>query len=346
MRICLVADMNSIHVRRWSAHFKKMGHEVSIVSLTRDHGSSADYDECVEVLPKQGAFHYARQIFPIRKAVKKLNPDICHGHYMTSGGFYASTSGAKHIVVSAWGSDLYFDSKNFLKRQAIKWAINHSDIVMGDSNHILNEVGHLSAKAETRKVIFGIDTGLFKPLPVKHDKFTFLSVRATGGVYNSPIIVKAFEKANLDAILMMQEPQADGFVVKDYVKSKPELDKKVVWYGRRSYAEMPGLYNSADVGISVPSWDSSSTAMNECMACGVPVIASEIPQNHEWVDGANGFFARIEVDDLARAMRETAVMRLAHYSFKAREKIVADGDFNTEMSKAERIYQEVFDGKK
>ncbi len=337
-----------------------------MISLTRMSQDTWDYDEVVEVLPKLGALHYARQIFPIRKAVRKLNPDILHSHYLTAAGFYGSVSGARNKIVSAWGSDIYLDGQDFLKRQCIRYALNHSKVVLADSDHLVNECRKLAPKARVEKVIFGIDTELFSPKPIKHDKFTFLSIRATGGVYNSDVIVKAFEKANLDAILMMQEPLPDGFATKDYVKSRPELDKKVVWYSRRPYDQMPELYNSADVGLSIPSHDSSSTAMSECMACGVPVIASDIPQNREWIEDSNydmgeglvrqnGYLVSLnpnpDPDDeeitLEQIIKWIPTAKgnkvLGH---RARETIIKNADWNTEMSKAERIYKEVLDAKK
>ena len=215
-----------------------------------------------------------RRVLPIRDAVASWKPDIVHGHYLTSAGFYASMSGCKKVVVSAWGSDVYSDTKNKYKRWCIKYALNHATMVHGDSEHIVNAVKELAPGIETRKILFGIDTDKFKPDPIAHDKFRFLSIRATSPIYNPMIIVQAFEMSNLDAYLWMPQPSVECQNVKDYVDGNPELKERVVWVDRLTYDEMPKLYNSVDVGISIPNWDSNSTAMMECMACGVPVIAS------------------------------------------------------------------------
>jgi glycosyltransferase involved in cell wall biosynthesis len=346
MKICQVGDGQSIHIKRWSGWLRKRGHELIMVSLTQDRGEDGTaYDSWVGIRPSIGRGGYLKTALAVRKKLAWIKPDIAHGHYLTSAGFHTSLAHGIPKIVSAWGSDVYGDTKVWAKRQCIKWAIKHSNVTLGDSDHIVNAVKQLVPKADARKVIFGIDTELFKPNPIKHDKFTFLSVRATGGVYNSDVIVKAFEKADLDAILMMQEPLADGMAIKDYIVGRPELSKKVVWYGRRMYDKMPDLYNSADIGISAPSWDSSSTAMNECMACGVPVIASDIPQNHEWIDQFNGLFSPIEPNALSLRMRMVVDAQMPNMKANARKKIVHDGDFNTEMSKAEKIYQEVLNGK-
>lgn len=351
MKICLVGDGNSIHIRRWAGYLKDKGHIVQMVSLT-PRANHPEYSEVIEVLPRRGRFGYSRTIFPIRKAVKKLNPDICHGHYMTGGGFMASVSGAKHVITSAWGSDLYNDQKNFLKRQCIRYALKHSEVVMGDSDHILREVEKLAPKADTRKVIFGVDTELFAPRPIKHDKFRFLSIRTTSSIYRPLEIVKAFEKVLIpDACeLWMFKPAVDSWVVADYVASRPDLKEKVVWIDRRAYDQMPELYNSVDCGISIPLWDSSSTSVNECMACAVPVIVSFIPQNLEWVNYTlgNGYLFDDKMpDNLTRQMEKAWILKdsLLKTGQRARVTIVHNADWNTEMVKAESIYKEVLNGK-
>jgi len=345
MHICLVGDGQSIHIRRWAGWLHDHGHYTTILSLTRVVDSKG-YDQVLEVKPIMGRFGYARTAIKIRGILKRLGPDVVHGHYLTSGGFASSLAPGVPRIVSAWGSDVYADTKDFLKRQCIKWAVKHSDVTLGDSDHIVNAVKSLVPRVDARKVIFGIDTELFKPNPIKHDRFRFLSVRATGGVYNSDVIIKAFERANLDAELWMQEPNSDGFSIKDYVESRSELKKKVVWYGRRPYEKMPELYNSCDVGISVPNWDSSSTAVLEAFSSQMPVILSAIPQNDEWINGATLW--QRELIDVNRLAEKMAFIRRMNWLVEetgviVREQVITQGNFETEMQKAEAIYKEVVD---
>ena len=351
MKICLIGDGNSIHIRRWASWFRDRGHEVMIASLTPLNFPEV-YDKAKYVAKKAGFMGYSRTIFPIRKLMREWNPDIVHGHYLTAAGFYASLSGCRNKMVSAWGGDIYDDSKERLKGMAIRYAIEHSKVCMSCSDHIMDTIRNMCPTVDVRKILFGAETEHFKPNPIPHDKFRFLSIRATAPVYNPFVIVQAFEKAELDAELWMQKPLSEPSDAYDYVKSKPELDKRVTWLDARPYDKMPELFNSVDVGISIPSRDNASAAVIECMACGVPVIASELPSNHEWIkdahtwEGGNGFLSKIDSNLLSNVMLKAHSSQMikdgrGQRGYYARKKIVKNADWNTEMLKAEKIYQEI-----
>ncbi len=322
---------------------RKHGHEVTMLSLTPRRDDSQDYDSWVCVRTHSGKLSPVHTALAIRKKVKELRPDIVHGHYLTGGGWYGSMSGAKHKVVSAWGSDLYADSKDFLKRQCIRFARKHSNVVFADSDHLVNECRKLAPKADVRKVIFGIDTELFKSNPIKHDKFRFFSIRATAPIYNPRVIVEAFLRAHLDAELWMYRPGAEAFEIMDMVNGNEYLKSHVVWLDKRPYDRMPEIYNSCDVALSAPQWDSSSTALNEALSCGLLVVASDIPQNREWiVDGKNGFLASsFTLPDVMSKASQLHMDTVVSMGRNARQTIVEKADFEKEMRKAEGIYEEL-----
>ena len=142
-------------------------------------------------------------------------------------------------------------------------------------------------------------------------------------------------------------PSAESFEVMDIVNGNEYLKSHVVWLDKRPYDQMPELLNSCDCGVSIPSWDSSSTAMMEAMACGIPVIASRIPMNEEWIlpflHSVMG--TRITVEDIADRMVECQEYPLKAMGKNARELVMRKADFQTEMTKAERIYTEVLNEK-
>jgi glycosyltransferase involved in cell wall biosynthesis len=64
----------------------------------------------------------------------------------------------------------------------------------------------------------------------------------------------------------------------------------VIFPGQVSYAELPQFYRSADLYVAATRSDGTSISLLEAMACGCPVLVSDIPGNREWVEeGVNGW---------------------------------------------------------
>jgi glycosyltransferase involved in cell wall biosynthesis len=97
---------------------------------------------------------------------------------------------------------------------------------------------------------------------------------------------------------MMQE-------LKQYVK-EAGLDKKVVFLGFISQKELPNLYVISDVVVFPSLYDTWARAVNEAMACGLPIIASrKVGATGDIVrDGINGFVVKEgDIEELADRMR-------------------------------------------
>jgi glycosyltransferase involved in cell wall biosynthesis len=71
---------------------------------------------------------------------------------------------------------------------------------------------------------------------------------------------------------------------------KLDLQQKVHFYGTANLEQLPELYHSADFYLSASHSDGSSVSLMEALACGLPVIVSDIPGNQEWVtEGEQGW---------------------------------------------------------
>jgi glycosyltransferase involved in cell wall biosynthesis len=108
---------------------------------------------------------------------------------------------------------------------------------------------------------------------------------------------------------------------------------------------MPDLFNKAHVTISIPNSDSSSAVMMESMACGVPVIASKIPQNDEW----DGLGILVPKDDSVEALADLMKKVLEHREHLkplgelARNTIIERADWDKQMEGLVKLYEELME---
>jgi glycosyltransferase involved in cell wall biosynthesis len=69
---------------------------------------------------------------------------------------------------------------------------------------------------------------------------------------------------------------------------------------------MPSLYHSCDVFLHMSKAEAFGNVYIEALACGLPVVAHDIPR-HRWVVGETGFFADTDNTDLTAAALKLAL---------------------------------------
>ena len=291
-----------------------------------------------------------RRIFRLRRLVKEFKPDIVHGHYLTVGGFYASLSGGKRIVGSAWGSDVYHDPKrSLMNRMILRFALRRCDLVFAGSKDAAEAVHGFGYKGDIPIVRFGVDPDKFKRMS-RHgsDEFRILSPRHCSSIYNPLVILDGFKRVlprMANAYLYLVESGNQLADVHRRVEADLELRSHVRFYNWKPYGEMPALYNAMDVAISIPNSDSVAASVIESMACELPVIVTDIPNMRELVEhGKTGYLTKIDPDSVADMMLKAYSVRklLPEIGKRARARVVDPATHVTWESNM-RVAQEAYE---
>lgn len=135
-------------------------------------------------------------------------------------------------------------------------------------------------------------------------KYVVLCPRGLGGYLNSDVIIEAAGivcKKYPDTIFLFLSGVGGEKEWDKHLKRACELgiEKNLRYDGQVPYESMVLYYTSSDAMISVSSNDSLPNCMLEAMACGIPVIMSDIPQIREWItDRHNGFLVSVKNHEL------------------------------------------------
>jgi L-malate glycosyltransferase len=226
----------------------------------------------------------------IRRLLAKLRPDVTHGHWLCGYAALAAAAGASPLVAMAWGSDVLRASP--AQRVANRFALRRARVAMADSHALLDRLVELGASRDrTVLVNWGVDLAAFAPangtrLAVRERLGlgpgpVILSPRSLTPVYNPRTIVAAFAEV-ADAV-----PDAQ-LVLKHMGVGAPELGPlpargEIHVVGHVPYERMAWYYQAADVCVSIPASDSSPRSVWEAMACGCPVVVSDLPWVHELI---------------------------------------------------------------
>jgi glycosyltransferase involved in cell wall biosynthesis len=310
VRILFFADAASVHTRRWIAAAVERGAEA--VVITRQPGEVPGAKEVIAIAPGSGKLGWFTALPEVRRVAREVaarfQPTLVHGHYVTSYGMWAAACGlACPTVLTAWGSDILVTPRESrLLRWVVGWSLRRADLITADSSDMLDEIGRYHAPAPSHQILWGADTDKFVPGEPSAD-FDVVSLRSWEPNYNIDLIVDAFWR------FVTLRPQSHarlhllgGGSLEAALAQRVQdmrLLQQVRLHGRVGDAEMVSAIQRSRVSISVPTSDATSVSVLESMACGLPMIASDLPANKQWVDARGGWIVPVrDADAITQAL--------------------------------------------
>jgi glycosyltransferase involved in cell wall biosynthesis len=295
LRVLYFADAASVHTRRWVAAAVERGARAVVV--TRNPGEVPGADEVITLRPGSDKLSWFAALPDVRRVSRELmqrfQPTLVHGHYVTSYGLWAAACGLKlPKVLTAWGSDILVTPRESrLMRAVVGWSLHHADLITADSMDMLDEIGRYHPGAPCHQILWGADTDRFvpgEPAP----GFQVLSLRSWESNYNIDVLIKAFAR------LVQQRPEAQARLCLlgggpqaaelQALAQQLRVHDQVDFVGRVGDQAMVEALQRSRVSVSVPSSDATSVSVLESMACGLPIIASDLPANRQWITPGQG----------------------------------------------------------
>lgn len=396
MRICLVANATSIHTKRWASWFAQNGHDVHIVSfwdaeikgvtvhhikllpsiLTSLKNSVLQRQPSalsVKDTPTEKALKSFRSTlmsyftlisqpldnWRIKRTIKRIKPDILHGHYVTSYGFYAACSGFHPLVITAWGSDVLIDpGLSRFNRHRVEFALKRADLIICEGENLRERMIQFGAIPDRiKKLYWAVDTEIFSPDKkddmLHHDlglsgSPVVISTRSLNPVYDIETLVKAVP------LVLAQVPET-RFIIGGsgtqavYLKRLSQslgIADNMRFVGEVPYEDMPKYLALADIYVCTSLSDGGfALSTKEAMSCGLPVVVTDFGDSRKWVhDGVNGFVVPLSNPG---ALASKIVYLLSHkddwrkMGQVNRRMVEEKANWEREMGKLEKLYEEL-----
>jgi len=274
---------------------------------------------------------YPALALELRRLFRKIKPDVVHAGSVQTAAFLTALAGYHPLVSMSWGSDILKDAhRNDWMRQLTAFTLHRTRVLVCDCDAVKQEAQRFGFPAQ-HVVVFpwGVDLGLFSPGQGTlrqqlgwQDQVVLLSLRSWEAIYGVDVVAKAFVQAanqNPDLRLILAGSGSMSVIIHS-ILSEDGVSDRVYYAGQIANDRLTDFYRSAALYLSASYSDGSSVSLMEALACGLPVLVSDIPGNVEWITpGEQGWlFASGNVQDLTRQMlmaarnrQETIAMRAA-----------------------------------
>jgi glycosyltransferase involved in cell wall biosynthesis len=223
--------------------------------------------------------------------------DAIDAHYLYPDGVAAvrlARAAGLPVVLTARGSDVTQIAATYPgPRRRILEAARAADALITVSAALRDDLIGLGAPAEKIVVLRnGVDTSLFRP---PSDTAARAAARAALGVSGPTLLSvghliprKGHEKivaalTDLPDHTLLIAGGGEGEAALRAEIARRGLSARVRLLGIVPHAELPALYAAADALVLASSREGWANVLLEAMACGTPVIASNIPGNPEVV---------------------------------------------------------------
>jgi glycosyltransferase involved in cell wall biosynthesis len=241
--------------------------------------------------------------------------ELIDAHYFYPDGVAAVLLGralGRPVVVTARGSDLNLLADFRVPRRWIRWAAAKADGLITVSSGLRDRLAALGVARERVRVLRnGVDLALFRPGDYTAARRALGFTRPTLLAVGNLVALKR-HRLMVEALAML--PETDLVIVGDgpergaimAVAQAKGVAARVRLLGRVPQDRLPQIYTAADLLVLVSTHEGWPNVLLESMACGTPVVVSEIPGIAEIVatPAAGRVLAAVTAQRLANAIRD------------------------------------------
>ncbi len=356
LRILFLGDVSSPHLCRFAGFFFRQGHEVHV--LSRHPGEIPGVAVHVPD-PVPGPLALVDWALLAQQAIRSIAPDVVHGHYASIEGLWGALTGFHPYVSTIWGSDINVDPNLDPKYRAlIRFGLLQADAMTAHTADLVEKSRRLAGRpiADIRVVHFSPDPEVFRPGldgseirrrlgigpgPVVFSPRQFKPAANIHRLVEAiPRVLESFPEACF--VLMTYNTPEDAYYhsLVDQVRSLG-VEARVRFVNGVDHAEMPLWYAMASVTLSIRDVDGGSVTSMESLACGTPLVLSNIAANRELYEGAALFVDPHDVPNLGAAICEALANGLEISALRqaGRERMAAIGSYDRQMGQVADMYR-------
>lgn len=360
IKLLLLASASNVHTLRWANSLSEGGINVHLVYNKGDGSLKDQFDSRISQyeLPFSGTKGYYLNVPFLKKLIRKIGPDLLHGHYISGYGSLARLSGFNKIILSVWGSDVFaFPKRNRFGPAILRKNLEAARLICSTSRIMAEETAiYTSEKIEV--IAFGVDEALFNPENYDYNReegqINIGIIKSLKRIYGVDLLIQALyrltrklEEESFSGSLSLHI-YGEGPLEKELKKLVRGLGLEAVhFHGKIDNSQVPEALSKLDIFVSPSLSESFGVSALEAMAMGLPVIVSSAPGFLEITEeGTYGRIAGVgDIEELSQALYELVVDRKLRedYGRRARTHVLENYRWQGNVDRMIQLYKSLLD---
>jgi len=211
--------------------------------------------------------------------------DLIDAHYFYPDGVAAAMLGRafrKPVVITARGTDINLIPRYALPRRMIRWAGSRAAAMITVCQALKDTMVDLGIDGDRITVLRnGVDLELFHPLDREAARAahgltgpTLLSVGYLIQRKGHDLVIRALAELPQTRLLIAGDGPDDAKLRR--IADEAGVADRVTFLGRVAQNRLPELYTAADALVLASAREGWANVLLESMACGTPVVASNV----------------------------------------------------------------------
>ncbi len=264
------------------------------------------------------AFGYTRGIrSALAEEIAAFRPEVIDVHNLYPDGVAVLAAARQYripVAVTAQGGDVKVLARLPAIRERIEDALPSAAAVIAVSNDLANELsGQRLFAGDVTAIANGVDPDLFHPRPrasaraelgwPELGRHLLCIGRLDGGAGQKLLLAAlAAQDAPDDVVVHFLGDGPDRRRLERLARAMGLADR-VTFQGRVSREQVPVWIAASDATVGMSRLAGSPTAVLESLACGIPVLAPDIPAFREVVNvGRDGLLVPLDISGTARGL--------------------------------------------
>lgn len=368
LKVAFVAPVRSVHSHKWINGLAKAGCQIEVIAFRGDEIEGIKKNKNVKIHQiatiKTKVNIWNKFLLGIKawQTIREIKADVINAHYLSGFGWLAVFFPNAPVVLTVWGGDVFEEPRKFPFNILNPLALRLSSKITVHSEYMKNYLVDKwnIPKSKVWKGGFGIDKNIFndkeshdywlRKLDIKKNQQTILHLRFLQPVYNPLTVLNAWFKLNLinkNTVLLLLGYRGDK-IIKQKIESlvkKQKLAHKIRFIETLNSTDLASLMKSVNLGVCIPSSDGMPISLWEAMACGCPLVVSDLPQYDKLIQqNKNGLRVRVKsVKETTQAMSkiltdQKLAQNLSEGGIKEAKKIPT---VTNEMKRVKRLFEEL-----